>query len=69
MAVFALSTTGRIEVWVGLGLLVWLVLSACVALYGSSRGYPFFPLFVCGIFLGFPLVLLVVTVAPRRAER
>jgi hypothetical protein len=44
---------------------VWLGLSAIVADYGRGRGFPFFPLFVCGVFLGWPLVLLAVTVAGR----
>jgi hypothetical protein len=47
---------------------VWLLFAAGTAEYGRSRGYPFFPLFIASVFLGFPLVLLAVTLAagPRR---
>src|ERR1017187_2290338 len=34
-----------------------------VAFYGQGRGDPFFPLFVSALFLSFPVVLLVVTIA------
>jgi hypothetical protein len=38
-----LSSSGIVEV-VAAGVLIWLALAAMVALYGQSRGYPFFPL-------------------------
>jgi hypothetical protein len=47
---------------VGIGLL-YLLINGFVAGYGHGKGYPFFPLFVASLFLGFPLVLLVITIA------
>jgi hypothetical protein len=68
MTALALTTTGNAGIVAGGVVLIWLVLSAMVAAYGSDRGYPFFPLFVSAAFIGFPVVLLVVTIAagPRR---
>jgi hypothetical protein len=59
-----LSSSGIVEV-VAAGVLIWLALAAMVALYGQSRGYPFFPLFLSGLVpgLGWALVLLTVTLA------
>ena len=59
-----LSSSGIVEVVVA-GVLIWLALAALVAVYGQSRGYPFFPLFVSGLVpgLGWALVLLAVTLA------
>ena len=37
-----------------------------VAFYGRDKGYPFFPIFVSSWFLGFPLVLLIVTIVAAR---
>lgn len=45
---------------------VYLLLDGIVAEYGRSRGFPWWPLFISGAFLGFPLVLLAVTVAGPR---
>jgi hypothetical protein len=58
------SGSGIVEV-VAAGVLIWLALPVLVALYGQSRGYPFFPLFVSGLVpgLGWALVLLAVTLA------
>jgi len=61
-----LSATVR---WIIIGsATAWVVLAFAVALYGSSRGHPFFPLVVCALlpFPGWPLVLLAVAVAPRQ---
>lgn len=44
---------------------VWVILNAATAFYGKAFGYPFFPLFVAGLVLGFPVVLLVVAIASR----
>lgn len=40
-------------------------------MYGRDLGYPFFPLFISAVFLGFPIVLLAVTIGagPRRAQQ
>jgi hypothetical protein len=59
-----LSSSGIVEV-VAAGVLIWLALAALVPLYGQSRGYTFFPLFVSGLVpgLGWALVLLAITVA------
>lgn len=39
-----------------------------VAFYGRDKGYPFFPTFVSSYFLGFPLVLFVVTIVAARKD-
>jgi hypothetical protein len=44
---------------------LYATLAAMAALYGYSHGYPFFPLLVAAIFLGFPLVTLLVAIASR----
>jgi hypothetical protein len=52
------------------GVVLYLMFNAFTAGYGRSKGYPFFPLFVSSLFMGFPLVLLVVTIAAgSRARR
>jgi hypothetical protein len=61
----ALTSTARVELIVAGSLLVWLILAGVVADYGRSRGHPFFPLFVCSLFLSFPVVLLAIAVVPR----
>ena len=62
MTVLALASGPRVVAIIGGALLVWLVFGGMVAEYGRERGYPWFPLFLSAIFLGFPLVLLVVTI-------
>lgn len=61
----ALSTSSRVLILIVAGSLIWLGVAIAVAAYGRSRGYPFFPLFVCGLVpgLGWALVLLGVTLA------
>jgi len=49
-----------------IGIIIYLAINFMVATYGRDRGYPFFPLFVASWFLGFPLVLLVITIAAGR---
>jgi hypothetical protein len=64
-----LSSTTR---WIIIGAAgLWVVLAFAVALYGSSRGHPFFPLLVCALLPvpGWPLVLLAAAVAPRQPRR
>ena len=64
-----LSTTVR---WIIIGsATVWVLLAFAVAVYGASRGHPFFPLLVCALlpFPGWPLVLLIAAVAPRQPGR
>jgi hypothetical protein len=51
------------------GVVAYALLNVLVALYGRDKGYPFFPIYVASWFLGFPLVLLVVTVAAARREQ
>jgi hypothetical protein len=62
----ALSTNARIEIGIGAGVLIYVIINALVAGYGRTKGYPFFPLFVASLFIGFPVVLLVVTIAAGR---
>ena len=67
----AITSAVRVEVWVGFGVLVWLLLSILVAAYGRTLGYPVFPLALCAFFLGplgWVIVLLVVTVAGGRLD-
>lgn len=66
MTLIALTTAGRVESLIVVGVVIWLVLALMVAAYGGGFGYPFFPLFVSAVFLGFPLVLLAVTIAAAR---
>ena len=49
-------------VLVGAGIL-WLLCATVTALFGQTRTYPFFPIFLCSLLIPFPIVLLVVTVA------
>ena len=62
----ALSTENRTLIAIGCAALVYLIVAVVVAGYGQGKGYPFFPLFVASMFMGFPLVLLVVTIAAGR---
>ena len=64
-------TTQQLALILGGLALVYVASSAMVAFYGRQSGYPFFPLFVAAIFLGFPVVLLVITIAagPVQARR
>lgn len=58
------SITSRdFAIGAGVLLILWLLLAAAVAEHGRSKGYAWFPLFICGVFLGWPLVLLGVTLA------
>jgi hypothetical protein len=46
--------------------IVWIAVSVAAALYPWSKGYPFFPMFVAALFLGFPIVVFVVAIAVGR---
>ena len=66
LAAVHLSSSALLAVAI-LGGVVWLVVAILVASYGQMRGYGWLPLFVCCLVPGFwPVVLLTVTVAPRR---
>lgn len=69
--VAALSMNARYAIVAGGVALIYLLVNAIVAGYGSGKGYAFFPLFVASVFVGFPIVLLVVTIAagPRPTQR
>jgi hypothetical protein len=41
------------------------VAALLVAAYGHDFGYPAFPLFLASLFIGFPIVLLVVAIGSR----
>jgi hypothetical protein len=57
------TTTGASVAVIALGaVLLWLIAAAMVATYGSGKGFPFWPLFLCGAFLGWPLVLLAIVI-------
>jgi hypothetical protein len=66
--VLALTTTARVGLIIAAGAVVLIALDGAAAAYGRGRGYPFWPLFIAGLFVGFPLVLLAVVVGegPRR---
>lgn len=64
MVMMALTTGGRLDVVAAGALLVWIAAAAMVAVYGTGRGFRGWPLFLAALFLGFPIVLLAVTVAP-----
>jgi hypothetical protein len=49
------------------GIGAWIVMAGLTALYGWQWGYPFFPIFLAALFPpGFPVVLLVITIAVGR---
>lgn len=62
------ATTELFLVLLVVGVAVWIVLAVVVASYGEGRGYPFAPLLICGLVLGWALVLLAVVIGtgPRR---
>jgi hypothetical protein len=69
--VLALTTSARVGIVIAGGFVIWILLAAAAATYGSAKGYPFFPLFISALFLGplgWALVLLAVTIGagPRR---
>jgi hypothetical protein len=70
MTIFALSTASRIDLILAGAAVVWTGLAAMAASHGYRKGYPLWPLFISGFFLGFPLVLLAVTIGagPQRLE-
>ena len=44
------------------------VIAAAVATYGAQKGFPFAPVLIAAIFIGFPLVLLAVALMPPRQD-
>jgi hypothetical protein len=42
------------------------VSSAAVAAYGAGKGFPFVPVLIGSLFIGFPIVLLAVALMPAR---
>ena len=59
-----LAVSSVAQVVIGIAF-VYLVLNVAVADYGRSHGYPFLPLLIAGLFIGFPFVLLAVAIASR----
>jgi len=59
---FALTSGDRVLIGVVVVVAAWLMLAMMTATCGANRGFDFGPLFVCSLFLGFPLVLLAVTI-------
>lgn len=59
----AMTTATRLDLIVLIAVLLWLLLSAATATYGANRGFRFWPLLACGLLIGFPWVLLAVTIA------
>jgi hypothetical protein len=60
---FALTTATRTALILAGGFVVWGLLAAMVASYGYGKGFSFWPLFLSGVFLGFPVVLLAIAIA------
>ncbi len=50
---------------------VWVAGALAVSGYGSERGYPVFPILLCALLLGWPLVLLGVVIGegPRAPKQ
>lgn len=63
MFAYAMTTAVRIDLLLLCAIGLWLLGASATATYGYNRGFRFWPLLACGIFLGFPLVLLALTVA------
>lgn len=63
MFAYAMTTTVRLDLVLLCAIGLWLLGASATATYGHNRGFRFWPLLACGIFLGFPLVLLALTVA------
>jgi hypothetical protein len=43
---------------------IWVAQAGCVALYASAKRYPWLPVFLASLFLGFPLPVLLLALAP-----
>lgn len=48
---------------------MWVILALAVAMDASEKDVPPFPVFIVSLFLGFPLPLLLVALAPDRAKQ
>ena len=62
MLAFALTSGDRVLIGVVVVAAAWLMLAMMTATYGANRGFDFGPLFVCSLLIGFPLVLLAITI-------
>lgn len=60
------SQTVQLLIVLGGGAL--LVTAMLTGFYANHLGFPFFPIFVSALFLGFPLVLLAVTVCGAQRD-
>ena len=63
MVFAALSSGSRLAVIAAGAFVIWLIAAFMTATYGTGRGFRFWPLFIAAVFLGFPLVLLGITLA------
>ena len=69
MSVIATITTGdRLLILAGVAVIAWLFQALLVGNYGDARGFRFWPLFLSALFIGFPLVLLAVTIGRGVAD-
>jgi hypothetical protein len=58
------GTIGRMDLFdVAVIGVAWLLLAAGAAAYGYVKRFEFAPLFIAGVFLGFPVVVLGVALA------
>jgi hypothetical protein len=59
--------SGQWWLWWGVGFIVVLIMQAAfMAYYADAKGYDFIPIFISALFIGFPLVLLAVTIMGKR---
>lgn len=59
------AVNGFVAVAVGI-IVLNVAISVAVANYGSGKGFPFVPVLIASVFIGFPLVLLAVALMPAR---
>ena len=62
----ALISAGTVALIALLVLAVSIGCSMATASYARSKGFPYWPILIAALFISFPIVLLVVAVAPRR---
>ena len=69
MLALALTSGARVAIGAVCAAGLWLLFSLATATYGANRGFRFWPLLVCSFLIGFPLVLLAVTIAAPILDR
>lgn len=62
-------TSHEVQLAIVIGGGAWLLAAMSTSFYASHLGFPAWPVFICALALGFPVVLLVVTIAGGRRPR